>query len=73
MIRRRTFLKSGAVCSGAVAMTAGAKLEGETSNPSGVGGYDYRLPEIAHGSRLLFQGDSITDMKWGRNQNDRNH
>ena len=22
---------------------------------------------------ILFQGDSITDMKWGRNQNDRNH
>jgi lysophospholipase L1-like esterase len=73
MIDRRNFLKSGAVCSGAVAVTAGAKLEGATPNPSGIGGYDYRLPEIAHGSRLLFQGDSITDMKWGRNQNDRNH
>jgi lysophospholipase L1-like esterase len=28
---------------------------------------------LATGSRLLFQGDSITDMKWGRNQSDRNH
>jgi lysophospholipase L1-like esterase len=25
------------------------------------------------GATLLFQGDSITDMKWGRNQSDRNH
>jgi lysophospholipase L1-like esterase len=31
------------------------------------------LPNFAKGSRLLFQGDSITDMQWGRNQSDRNH
>ncbi|MCE5277031.1 MAG: SGNH/GDSL hydrolase family protein [Planctomycetaceae bacterium] len=36
-------------------------------------GYNYRLPEFAAGSRLLFQGDSITDMQWGRNEADRNH
>ncbi|MDC0307957.1 MAG: SGNH/GDSL hydrolase family protein [Planctomycetaceae bacterium] len=42
-----------------------------TGNPAA--GYGYRLPKLATGSRLLFQGDSITDMKWGRNQNDRNH
>lgn len=36
-------------------------------------GYYYRLPEFATGSRLLFQGDSITDMNWGRNEADRNH
>ena len=36
-------------------------------------GYQYALPNFAKGSRLLFQGDSITDMKWGRNQKDRNH
>ena len=36
-------------------------------------GYQYALPKFAKGSRLLFQGDSITDMKWGRNQKDRNH
>jgi lysophospholipase L1-like esterase len=40
---------------------------------SGVDGYSYRLPRFKTGARLLFQGDSITDMKWGRNQADRNH
>lgn len=39
----------------------------------GVDGYKYRMPYFKAGSRLLFQGDSITDMKWGRNQSDRNH
>jgi len=36
-------------------------------------GYDYQKPHFPNGSRLLFQGDSITDMNWGRNQSDRNH
>lgn len=31
------------------------------------------LPKFETGARLFFQGDSITDMKWGRNQKDRNH
>jgi lysophospholipase L1-like esterase len=35
-----------------------------------VAGYNYLLPI---GSRILFQGDSITDMNWGRDQTDRNH
>ncbi len=30
-------------------------------------------PHFKPGSRLLFIGDSITDMKWGRNEKDRNH
>ncbi len=30
-------------------------------------------PDWARGGRLLFIGDSITDMKWGRNEADRNH
>ena len=30
-------------------------------------------PDFPLGTRLLFQGDSITDMKWGCNQADRNH
>lgn len=38
-----------------------------------VDGYDYSRPGFAVGSRLLFIGDSITDMKWGRNEKDRNH
>lgn len=36
-------------------------------------GYDYLRPNLVNGTRILFQGDSITDMKWGRNQSDRNH
>ncbi len=40
---------------------------------SAIPGYQYALPAFKEGSRLLFQGDSITDMKWGRNQSDRNH
>ncbi len=31
------------------------------------------LPELDAGTRLVFLGDSITDMKWGRNETDRNH
>ncbi|MDA8991691.1 GDSL-type esterase/lipase family protein [Opitutales bacterium] len=34
---------------------------------------DYSKPHFPQGARILFQGDSITDMKWGRNQADRNH
>ncbi len=40
---------------------------------SEIGGYNYVLPSFKKDCRLLFQGDSITDMNWGRNQNDRNH
>ncbi len=39
----------------------------------GANGGSYRLPQFKVGTRLLFQGDSITDMMWGRNQADRNH
>ncbi len=38
-----------------------------------VSGYLYRKPYFTKGSRLVFIGDSITDMKWGRNEKDRNH
>ncbi|MFT5130888.1 MAG: lysophospholipase L1-like esterase [Rhodothermales bacterium] len=64
MPTRRKFIGAAS----AVALTAVAR-----NNPSGVTGYDYRLPSFKKGARLLFQGDSITDMKWGRNQGDRNH
>jgi len=46
---------------------------GHAASVSPIEGYGYRLPEFAKGSRLLFQGDSITDMKWGRDEKDRNH
>ena len=72
MLDRRTFIKAGA-CGGATVLAASTPVGAATTNPSGVGGYDYRLPKLAKGSRLLFLGDSITDMKWGRNERDRNH
>ena len=68
-MKRRNFLQAGALCGGAAAGTA----HGAEGNPSGVAGYQYRLPGFKEGSRVLFIGDSITDMKWGRNEKDRNH
>ncbi len=70
MLDRRHFLKGTAIGTGALATCSHAEAR---PNPSGVNGYDYMLPSFSKGSRLLFQGDSITDMKWGRNEKDRNH
>ena len=73
MLNRRTFLKSGIGCSGAGALAVTGSAKGGLAKFSSVGGYGYRLPKLAKRSRLLFLGDSITDMKWGRNERDRNH
>lgn len=73
MKNRRDFLKCSFAVAGATALTSCVHTPVESTNPSGVGGYNYRLPKFEKGTRLLFQGDSITDMKWGRNQKDRNH
>jgi len=75
MIDRRTLLKSSTVALGDALFGtgAGAKTRSSDTIPAHVGGYTYRLPRFKKASRLLFQGDSITDMKWGRNQEDRNH
>jgi lysophospholipase L1-like esterase len=73
MFNRRAFLKTSAVGAGVAAFSAQVSAEKPNSNPAGAVGYNYRLPQFKKGSRLLFQGDSITDMKWGRNQSDRNH
>lgn len=71
-LNRRHFLKTGALsAAGATALTA--TTQARETQPTQVPGYEYRLPAFRKGSRLLFQGDSITDMKWGRNQADRNH
>jgi len=72
-VNRRTFLTSSAACASAAAVALGAEAAEARANASGVAGYTYRLPKIKQGATLLFQGDSITDMKWGRNQKDRNH
>lgn len=72
---RRAFLSGSAVVASGAACCP--KATGAAREPaaslSGVGGYAYRLPGIPAGSRLLFQGDSITDMNRGRDQSDRNH
>ena len=70
---RRSFITSGMAAVGAATLGNVATAEQAHPNPTGFGGYDYRLPSFKKGSRLLFQGDSITDMKWGRDQSDRNH
>ncbi|MEJ6581084.1 MAG: SGNH/GDSL hydrolase family protein [Akkermansiaceae bacterium] len=69
-MKRRRFFMSGAAVAAGAATCGGANGQVPDSE---VGGYDYRRPGFQKGSRLLFQGDSITDMKWGRNQADRNH
>ena len=72
MLDRRTFIKTGA-CGGAMVLATSTSVDAAITNHSGFRGYGYRLPKLAKGSRLLFLGDSITDMKWGRNERDRNH
>ncbi|MEX0794039.1 MAG: SGNH/GDSL hydrolase family protein [Pirellulaceae bacterium] len=73
MLDRRTFITSNAASVGAIALCTTASAEGQEAKSSEVNGYNYRLPSFGKASRLLFQGDSITDMQWGRNQQDRNH
>lgn len=72
MFDRRNFLGASAATTAAATMCSGSSAQ-EVTEDSSVPGYRYRLPNFATGSRLLFQGDSITDMKWGRNEKDRNH
>jgi len=74
-LNRRDFCRASAACATAsIASGADAGITAsQTAAASRTAGYDYRLPKIRQGSTLLFQGDSITDMKWGRNQKDRNH
>ncbi len=73
MLDRRTFITSSMAAVGAAALYSSARSEQPLADTLAVGGYNYRLPSFRKNSRLLFQGDSITDMKWGRNQSDRNH
>lgn len=73
MMDRRTFITRSVGAVSASTLCAVAMAEHPRSETAGVVGYNYRLPSFKKGSRLLFQGDSITDMQWGRNQSDRNH
>lgn len=72
MIRRK-FLATGLTTTGAFACHGISSLLGADQKSIGVNEYNFNLPKFKNGARLLFQGDSITDMKWGRNQKDRNH
>ena len=72
-VHRRAFVTGCALTAAAFAGLP-ATAEETTENPTaGIAGYTYRLPGFRKGSRILFQGDSITDMNWGRKQRDRNH
>ncbi len=71
---RRSFFRTGLLGTASLALADDAPAHAEDrAGPAGVTGYDYRLPDFRPGTRLLFQGDSITDMNWGRNERDRNH
>lgn len=62
---------------GSVILAVGAALaraqEPAKENAPNIPGYGYRKPSFEVGSRVVFIGDLITDMKWGRNEKDRNH
>ncbi len=71
MLNRRAFLKGSAVAAGAAMM--GGNTEAGDAKACEVSGYKYRLPKFKTGTRLVFMGDSITDMARGRHESDRNH
>ena len=56
------------MCSGLLLMPASAQEAANVSTSAA-----HAVPSFKQGSRLLFIGDSITDMNWGRNEADRNH
>jgi len=68
MLNRRSFLKNSAVTTGMATFCTSSLAGDYNPKPSGVKGYNYRLPKFKKGSRLLFQGDSITDMLWDRKE-----
>jgi lysophospholipase L1-like esterase len=73
MLNRRKFMTSSVASVGAATLCTNARAESPRANASSVSGYGYQLPSFNKGSRLLFQGDSITDMNRGRDPGDRNH
>lgn len=67
---RRRFLKTSLFGVSCVLQAQCGLAQDDPSGHSKALASQASFPE---GSRLLFQGDSITDMKWGRNEKDRNH
>jgi len=73
-VSRRSWLRGSAAAGALVSGDAAVALNTHVAQkPKAETGYDYPRPKFKSGSRLVFQGDSITDMKWGRNEKDRNH
>ena len=73
-MNRRDFISKSIPASGTLAYQGSAPfLIANEAKSNVVNGFTYELPKFKNGARLLFQGDSITDMNWGRNQKDRNH
>lgn len=72
-MNRRTFITTSAAVAGTAALSPTSHAAISNSSVGTVPGYGYRTPKFKTGTRLLFQGDSITDMNRGRNESDRNH
>ena len=70
---RREFIARGLTTTSVLACQGISSLWGADHNSTLFNERNSNLPKFENGARLLFQGDSITDMKWGRNQKDRNH
>ena len=71
MIRRK-FLTKGLTTSGVLACQGISSLCGRTIKVLYLTKIFLICPNSKRGPTFV-QGDSITDMKWGRNQKDRNH
>ena len=72
-MNRRNFLTRGGMGLASTTLPPFAKAKQASSDSYNPKVKDYPKPDFPVGTRLLFQGDSITDMKWGRNESDRNH
>ena len=70
---RREFIARGLTTVSVLACQGISSLWGADHTSTLFNELNANLPKFENGARLLFQGDSITDMKWGRNQKDRNH
>jgi lysophospholipase L1-like esterase len=72
-MNRRNFLSRGGISLASATLAPFAEAKQKSFNVLYRKAKDFPKPDFPVGTRLLFQGDSITDMKWGRNQADRNH
>lgn len=72
-MNRRSFIKNSALAISYATFSAGNRADAREYFSDDTNGFNYSLPALANNSRLLFQGDSITDMNWGRNPADRSH